>query len=127
MNLFEKQIYSWVVTTLLVFGVYVLADDAALSGQFAGLSTGPWLWLSIAVPIVHQIYVWFFWRTQLRYSLITRVFGENGFAIYAAGFTVLFASRLLSIFILSISNRNSIALNPTFSYLFSFIFLVLKS
>ena len=127
MNLFEKQIYHWIVTILLIFGVYALADDAALAGQLAGRSTGTWLWFSIVIPVLHQVYVWFNWRAQLKYSLITRVFGENAFNIYAAGFTVLFASRLLSIIILSISNRNSLALNPVFSYLLSCIFLMLSA
>jgi hypothetical protein len=127
MNLFEKQIYHWVATILLAFCVYVLADGAALAGQFAGISSEAWLWISLTVPILHQVYVWIIWRTQLKYSLISRMFGENGFNIYAAGFTALFVSRLLSIIILSISNRNSIALNPLFSYVLSCLFLMLSA
>ena len=127
MNIFEKQIYHWIATIFLGIGVYALADDAALSGQLAGLSTRTWLWLSIVVPILHQVYVWFVWRVQLKYSLFTRVFGKNGFKIYAAGFSVLFASRLVSIIIMSISNRNSIDLNSAFWYTISCIFLVLSA
>ncbi len=127
MNLFEKQIYHGVATILLAFGVYALADEAALAGQLAGLTSEAWLWISIAVPILHQFYVWFIWRTQLKYSLMTKVFGENGFSIYATGFTVLFASRLLSIILLSISNRNSIVLQPLFSYVLSCLFLMLSA
>jgi hypothetical protein len=127
MNLFDKQIYHYIALTLLVFGVYAMANDAALTGQLMRISTATWMWLSIAVPILHQVYVWFFWRTQLKNSLITRTLGENGFNIYAVGFTVLFALRLAAILILSISNRDSIALNAGFSYAVSCFFLALSA
>jgi hypothetical protein len=127
MNLFDKQIYHYIALILLVMGVYTLADDRALSGQLMGVPTDTWLGLSIAFPILHQVYVWFFWRTQLIYSLITKVFGENGFKIYKTGFTLLFASRMVGIIFLSLSNRNSIALSPGFSYAFSCLCMALAA
>jgi len=126
MNLFDKQIYHYTALIFMVLGVYALADDAALSGQLLGVSTITWLWLSIAVPVLHQVYVWFVWRSQLKYSLISRIFGENGFIVYIIGFTVLFASRLMFIILLSLSNQNSIALSPVFSYALSIIFTLLS-
>jgi hypothetical protein len=126
MNLFDKQIYHFIALILLVLGVCALADDAALSGQLWDLSTITWLWLSIAVPVLHQVYVWFAWRTQLKYALFSRILGENGFIVYTIGFTVLFASRLIFIILLSLSNKNSIALSPGFSYAISIIFTLLS-
>jgi hypothetical protein len=126
MDLFDKQIYHYIALILLVFGVYALADDTALSGQLLGVSTCTWLWLSVAVPILHQVYVWFAWRGQLKYSLISRIFGESGFKVYTIGFTVLFASRLIFIILLSLSNKNSIALSPGFSYALSIVFTLLS-
>ena len=126
MNLFDKQIYHYLALVFLVWGVYALANDAALSGQLLGVSTNTWLWLSITVPILHQVYVWFAWRGQLKYALISRIFGESGFKIYTIGFTVLFASRLIFIILLSLSNRDSIALSPGFSYALSVIFTLLS-
>ena len=127
MNLFDKQIYHYIALIFLVAGVYALADDTTLAGQLWGVSTAAWLGLSIAVPILHQVYVWFFWRTQLKYSLITNAFGENEFKIYKAGFTVLFASRLVTIIFLSLSNRNSIALSPGFAYALSCVCMALSA
>ena len=127
MNLFDKQICHYIALILLVFGVYALADDVALSGQLLGVSTSTWLWFSIAIPVLHQFYVWLIWRTQLKYSLITRIFGKKGFKFYTVGFTVIFASRLLSIIFLSLSNMNSLALNPVFAYSLSFIFTLLAA
>jgi len=58
-------------------------------GQYYGINTITWFYLSIAFPIIHQIYVWFCWRTQLHYSLVTRLFGARGFTYYATGFFTL--------------------------------------
>jgi len=117
MNLFDKQIHHFIALILLVLGVCALADDTALSGRLWGVSTYTWLWLSIAVPVLHQVYVWFAWRTQLKYSLISHIFGESGFRVYRIGFTLLFASRLIFIILLSLSNRNSIEL-PDIRYIY---------
>ena len=126
MNIFDKQIYHYIALILLVFGVYALADDSALLGQLWGVSTCTWLWLSVAVPILHQVYVWFAWRGQLKYSLISRIFGESGFKVYTITFTVLFVSRLIFIILLSLSNKNSIALSSGFSYALSTVFTLLS-
>jgi hypothetical protein len=45
MNLFDKQIYHYIALILLAFGVYALANDAALSGQLLGVSTFTFLYL----------------------------------------------------------------------------------
>jgi hypothetical protein len=126
MNLFDKQIHHFIALILLVLGVCALADNTALFGQLWGVSTYTWLWLSIAVPVLHQVYVWFAWRTQLKYSLISRIFGESGFRVYRIGFTVLFASRLIFIILLSLSNRNSIVLSSGFSYALAVVFILLS-
>jgi hypothetical protein len=55
MNLFKKQIYHYLTLFLLVGGVFALADDAALSNHLLGVSTIKWLWLSITLPVLHQI------------------------------------------------------------------------
>ena len=127
MNLFEKQIHHYAALAALLAGVYAFSDTATLAGQLYGISTSSWLGLSIAGPVLHQVYVWLIWRTQLKYSLVTRIFGEKGFIVYTVGFTVLFASRLILIIILSWSNKDTIALNPVFAYALSFVFTLLSA
>jgi len=127
MNLFEKQIHHYAALAALLAGVYAFSDTATLAGQLYGVSTSSWLGLSIAGPVLHQVYVWLIWRTQLEYSLVTRIFSEIGFKVYAIGFTALFASRLVFIILLSWSNKNSIVLNPVFAYAFSFVFTLLSA
>ncbi len=127
MPVFKKQIHHYVALALLMLGIHALTDGKALAGQLFGVPTSSWLWLSIAVPILHQVYVWFSWRTQLKYSLITRIFGDKGFKIYTAGFTVFFLSRLVSIIILSVSNENTIDLDHGFSYALACIFMAFST
>lgn len=126
MNIFYKQAYHLLALIVLLPGVYALFDEVARSGQILGVPTHIWFWLSIAIPILHQIYVWFCWRTQLKYGLLTNFFGNHGFTVYAVGFSVLIGSRPILITMLSLSNRDSIALTPAFTYALSMIFILLS-
>jgi protein-S-isoprenylcysteine O-methyltransferase Ste14 len=71
---------------------------------------------------MHQIYVWFCWRTQLHYSLITRLFGRSGFTYYSIIFAILAISRFIAVLFLAISNKNSFNVNPIVSYGLSLVF-----
>ncbi|UCD85449.1 MAG: hypothetical protein JSU92_04450 [Deltaproteobacteria bacterium] len=95
-----------------------------MTGQFLKISTPAWLILSIAAAILHQFYVWFCWRTELYYSLITRLFGKNRFTYYSIGFVVLSASRFVFLIGLAVANRNSLAANQTLLNTIAFITLV---
>jgi hypothetical protein len=83
------------------------------SGSLWGIGTPVWLWLAVAIPIVHQVWVWFCWRTQLHGAWLTRVFGGLGFPLYAAGFSVLGIARVVVVFILAIGNRDALSMNLT--------------
>jgi Phospholipid methyltransferase len=124
LKMFEKQTQHYLLLAGFLIGVGLLSNDAALVGQFLGVKTRIWLSIAIAIPIVHQIFVWFVWRSELHHTLISRWFGANGFVYYAVGFTVLFVSRLILIIFLAISNRYSLSLNPIFSWVFSLIVTV---
>lgn len=126
MNIFDKQIYHFLALVLLLPGVCAFLDEGARSGRMLGLPTHIWFWLSVALPIVHQIYVWLCWRIQLKYGLITRSFGDHGFTVYAVGFSVLIVCRPVLIILLSVSNRNSIVLSPAFAYVLALIFILLS-
>jgi len=67
MHIFEKQVYHYIALAVLLTGLYLLADEATLAGQYFGWPASRWLSLSIAIPILHQIYVWLLWRTELKY------------------------------------------------------------
>jgi protein-S-isoprenylcysteine O-methyltransferase Ste14 len=80
--------------------------------------TGPldwnWFWISIEIPIAHQLFVWFCWRTELHRKLISRVFGRHGFTLYAVIFTGFLVGRLVSVTALAIASRDTLPLqHPT--------------
>lgn len=114
--MFEKQGWHFVLLALLLVGAVLFAQGDMLAGQLWGLSTQAWLWIAIAVPIIHQVYVWLFWRLELHHGLVTRWFGESGFPIYKAGFTILFAARPISILLVGISNYDTLTCPPALMY-----------
>ena len=112
--IFEKQwLHSLFLVALLVGVALVSRLDRVQTGQLWGVSTPVWLWLAVALPIVHQVFVWFCWRTQLHGSWLTGVLGDLGFPVYAAGFSVLGIARVVVVFILALANRDTLAVNLT--------------
>ncbi|MGB7875652.1 MAG: methyltransferase [Anaerolineales bacterium] len=122
--MFEKQ--GWHILSLAVLLAFVaaLAQDDVLAGQLWGISSQAWLWIAIAVPVLHQIFVWLFWRLELHHGLITSWFGESGFTMYKIGFTILFAARPISIFLLGISNYNTLTCPPALMYAAAALLLI---
>lgn len=112
--IFEKQwLHASVLAVLLVGVVLVSSFDSLRAGQLWGVSTPVWLWLAVVLPIVHQVFVWFCWRTQLYGSWLTRIFSDLGFPLYAVGFSILGIARVAVVFILAIANRDALSLNLT--------------
>lgn len=62
---------------------------------------------------MHQLYVWFCWRTQLHYSLITKLLGPKGLNFYAAGFSILGITRTSLVFLLGAANSGSLQVDQT--------------
>lgn len=103
---------------LVLLYIFVTQDNEQLLGALWGISTQVWFWLAVAAPIVHQLYVWIVWRLELyKNSFTSRLGLQKAFNIYRVGFSILFVSRLIFITILALSSRNSLAIDPLFSYL----------
>ena len=124
MLIFERQIHHLIVLILLLIGIKSFLTGRLLEGSFIKVETSIWALLAIITPILHQVYVWFVWRLELHYSLITKWLGKKAFNIYAMGFAILFASRLLFVIALAISNKNSIHFNPAISIIISVLLLI---
>ncbi len=91
------------------FGLAVLLAWVALT--WSNIDTpNPFLfWLAIAVPIIHQIFVWIVWRLQLRAGLE----GErSSMRSYVTLFFILFGGRFVTLFTLGWADRGSLNL-PT--------------
>ena len=65
-------------------------------------------WIAVAVPVVHQMFVWLAWRLEFRSSVISKAIGFRG---YLACFFLLSVSRFISLFALGWMDRGSLKLH----------------
>ena len=78
--------------TILLF--YVGAQMVSLEGNtsaFLGISVLNWFMIAMSVPIIHQVYVWICWRSELCWRSISNTIGFKGYVII---FFILIISRL---------------------------------
>ena len=122
--MFEKQGQHYLLLIVLLVGVYFLATGDVLSGQLWGISTQTWLWIAVATPVLHQIFVVFAWRGELYHHKMTEWFGDKAFPIYKVIFTILFVGRPVTLILLGISNANTLNLNPAISYSIAIILFI---
>ena len=114
--MFEKQARHYLLLIVLLLGVFFLAKGDVLSGQLWGISTQIWLWIAVAIPVLHQIAVALLWRAELYHHKMTEWFGDKAFSVFKIIFTILFIGRPLTIILLAISNMNTLMLDPTLAY-----------
>ena len=126
-KIFEYQIWHLfaVVILIILIKVYASNNPEIFDGALWGINTSTWFWLAIAIPILHQIYVWLIWRLELYTKLFTKRYGpKTAFKLYSRVFSILFVGRLISIIILACSNKNSLNVEPVFAYALSFIIII---
>jgi hypothetical protein len=110
---FRRQVQHWTLLIVLLGITWAIRPQFEIEGPvFAGLSVRTWFLLSLGIPILHQVFVWFAWRAELCYSAVSRTFGEKGFEIYAVLFSVIGISRVLSVIGLGIADFQSLSLHP---------------
>jgi hypothetical protein len=98
--------------------------EGALDGEIWGVGTRVWFWLAVGLAVVHQVYVWFCWRTELHASLLSRAFGDSGFLLYAVGFSILGIARTLVVFVLAAANRDTLELNTAITRALAVVLLI---
>jgi len=124
--IFERQLWHYLLLPVLLTGLVIISStEGFLRGDFLNVSTKTWFLLAAAIPIVHQFYVWFCWRTQLHYSMITRLFCRAGYDIYSIIILIFLISRFTLLIFLAISNKNSLDANPILLYGLSIVFWLL--
>jgi hypothetical protein len=122
--MFEKQGWHLLFLALLLAGVAIFAQGDMLAGQLWGIRTPVWLRIAVAVPVVHQLLVWFFWRAEFHQGLISRWFGKSAFAIYRTLFTILFVARPVTLILLGISNYGTLPISIVLAYVVAGILLI---
>lgn len=113
---FERQWLHALLLVVMLGALWLISRGCGCfhRGDLWGIGTWTWFWIAIEVPIAHQVFVWFCWRTELHRGLLSRVFGRFAFGIYAVIFTVFLVGRLLSITILAIASRDTLVANQLF-------------
>lgn len=122
--MFEKQAQHYLLLGILLAGVFFFARGDVLSGQLWGMATETWLWLAVAVPVLHQISVGLLWRAELYHHKMAEWFGDQAFDIFKIIFTTLFTGRPITLILLGISNMNTLMLDPGIAYVLAVILFV---
>ena len=78
-------------------------------------------WLAVMTPVMHQIYVWVAWRTELNQGAVSRILGFRG---YVVCFFVLFGGRFVTLAYLAWLDRGSLGLAPTVQLVLALVLLV---
>lgn len=119
-DFFEKQGWHAICLALLLLAViYGFRSESMQAGSLLGVSTQNWFWVSISIPIVHQVFVGLGWRAQLHFKWMTRLFGERDFQVFGVVFMILFVSRPIAAVLLAISNANTIDISTTMRVIIS--------
>jgi hypothetical protein len=100
--------HAFLLAMLLVAAKFSFQSLGADDGYLWGKSTEFWFWLTIFIPVLHQVIVGIGWRAQLHLRWMTNLFGEHALKVFAAFFFPLFIGRVISLAILGVSNTNSL-------------------
>jgi hypothetical protein len=117
-HMLEKQGWHalFLVGLLIAANIFIQIESVRI-GSLWGIATSTWYWISIAVPVLHQVFVGLAWRAQLHSRWMTNLFGKQDFLIYSIAFNILFVSRPISQILLGISNANSLSMDWTWRIL----------
>ncbi|RKZ13524.1 hypothetical protein DRQ32_01425 [bacterium] len=65
-------------------------------------------WCAVAVPVVHQVFVWLAWRVELQSAGTSKLIGFDG---YIAVFFLLFGGRFIALLAVAWLDRGSLGLD----------------
>ncbi len=115
-KVFDKQLLHLLCLMILLVGLFLFSSlDGFRKGALWGVETTTWFYLLVGFTVIHQVFVWFCWRTELYAGWLSRWFGRRAFAVYAFVFFLLIISRPLFITFLAIANKDTIPINQTIS------------
>ncbi len=122
---FDRQGWHAISVLILLLGVWWASSFPVVrEGSLLGLSTLAWLWITLAVAIAHQVYVWLTWRLELHEGSVSSVFGGRAFDRFALGFQAFGNARNI-IIVLAVSNRSSLGLPLVPRLIIAVLFLAL--
>ena len=123
--IFEKQSLHIMFLAVLVFVFGTLSDSPRVqAGSLGGIGSVVWLWIAMGLAVLHQVLVWFCWRTELHASLLSRTMGSAGFTLYAVLFSVIGIARTAAVFVVSIANEGTLGGSPIVMKVIAVILLI---
>ncbi len=87
-----KKIDFWTGQGLHIALLLALLISTKAAWQSIGSPHPTLFWATIFIPVVHQVYVWFFWRLELSFKMVTKFKSMN---LYYIVFFILLISRVL--------------------------------
>jgi len=91
---FKHQIWHLGGTIILFYIGTKFSGLQNNTNTFINLSTFGWFIIAMTIPIIHQVYVWACWRSELCWKSISNTIGFKGYVII---FFILIISRLSAI------------------------------
>ena len=111
-HVWRGQLSHLLLLAALLPGVWAIAGPVMDGGHWLGVGEWAWLVAAVVVPVVQQVAVAIVWRSQLRWSLMTRLFGDAGLAVWGAIFLPLLIARPITIIGLAVADFGSLPINP---------------
>lgn len=108
--LLRGQLLHAGAAVLLGVVAWAFAAPAFGDGRWLGATDRTWFLVALAVPVVHQGYVWLAFRGQLGWGLLTRAFGERDLTVHALLFTPLLVARPLVVVAVGLADPSSLLL-----------------
>ena len=91
---FKGQIWHLGGTIILFYIGFQFVDLESNTNSFFGFNALNWFLIAMFIPLIHQIYVWICWRSELCWKSVTNTIGFKGYVIL---FFILIISRLSAI------------------------------
>ena len=91
---FKHQIWHLGGTIVLFYIGAQFVNLESNYNTFFGISALKWFLIAMSIPLIHQVYVWLCWRSELCWKSISNTIG---FKVYVIIFFVLIISRLSAV------------------------------
>ena len=79
---FKHQIWHLGGTIVLFYIGSQFVDLKNNTNTFISISTLSWFMIAMSMPLIHQIYVWLCWRSELCWKLISKTIGFKGYVFF---------------------------------------------
>ncbi|MFW5713333.1 MAG: methyltransferase [Brevefilum sp.] len=123
---FYRQIWHVVALLILVPITWAFAAPALSQGSFLGIKDTTWFWLSMVVPICHQVIVWIVFRLQMGWATLSKLFGRADLIVWGVIFLPFVIARPVLLAGLARATQSTLAL-PGFLSLSLGVLLILPA